>query len=191
MSKTKTGRPRRYDLRPAADATGGEAGGYLSALDELSERVFDQISDLSGEALSYLPPGSYLSIGKLVRHMAGAESGWITRLSGCAIPPELARALEHAGRSELATAESPPLDASGLIALCRRVREEVTRPVLTGPIDLDAPMHERIRSGSGPVGPSTARQAVMHILWHWVYHSGHIGLTRLLWGSEYDWTFAE
>jgi hypothetical protein len=25
------------------------------------------------------------------------------------------------------------------------------------------------------------------LAWHWTYHSGQIGLLRLLWGSDYQW----
>ena len=50
MTETKRGRPRRYDFVPPAGVPDRGAGAFLAALDELSERVYDQISDLPVEA---------------------------------------------------------------------------------------------------------------------------------------------
>jgi hypothetical protein len=66
-----------------------------------------------------------------------------------------------------------------LIAVCRRVRDDVTLPYLKGVQDID-----EARMGDG----TTVRGVLMHLTWHWIYHSGHIGLVRLEWGSDYTWT---
>jgi uncharacterized damage-inducible protein DinB len=36
----------------------------------------------------------------------------------------------------------------------------------------------------------TVRGVLMHLVWHWTYHSGQVGLLRRLWGQgRYKWTF--
>ena len=72
-----------------------------------------------------------------------------------------------------------------MIELCKRVRKEVAIPTLKELDDFDRPLKSKPDRG-----PATAKQLIMHEIWHWIFHSGHIGLTRLLWGSEYDWTMA-
>jgi hypothetical protein len=70
-------------------------------------------------------------------------------------------------------------EASDLVALCRRVRDEVTIPFLKDVADI----------GEARMDDGTSVQGVlMHLTWHWIYHSGHIGLVRLEWGSDYEWT---
>ncbi len=183
MKETKKGRGRHYDFSPVPSISNRDIGYAVALLDELSERVFDQISDLPQEALEFLPEGSYLQIGKLVLHMASGEASWVSRITGKAIPADLQKELERYRRENLGDAFTATMDASKLIELCRRVREEVTKPVLSQISDIDT-FFESER------GPSTIREGLMHLAWHWIYHSGHIGLTRLLWGSDYDWTFA-
>ena len=183
MKETKTGRGRKYDFSPASRISNRDIAYAVAILDELSERVFDQISDLPEEALEYVPEGSYLPIGKLALHMAAGEAGWVSRISGKAIPSDLDNELKGFSRDGLVNPFKATKNASKLIELCKRVREEVTKPGLLEFSDIDTPFeNER--------GPSTVRQGLMHLTWHWIYHSGHIGLTRLLWGSDYDWTFA-
>ncbi len=35
---------------------------------------------------------------------------------------------------------------------------------------------------------SSTRGVLMHLCWHWVYHSGHIGLLSFEAGYDYEWT---
>jgi hypothetical protein len=73
--------------------------------------------------------------------------------------------------------------AARMVEMCRRIRRHFTVPALRNGPDLDAETGAR-------KGPPTVRAGLMHLIWHWTYHSGHIGLIRQLWGSEYNWTFA-
>jgi uncharacterized damage-inducible protein DinB len=182
MKETKEGRLRRFDMKPDPGAADATIGYYIAVFDELSERVFDQISDLPAEALSFVPEGSYLSIGKLVLHQALDEAQMVARMAGAQVPPDLAEALGGADRKGLSVPLDPPPTAAELIAICRRVREEMTRPLLGPLTDPDAPVDV-------DHGPDTVRRMLMHLVWHWIYHSGHIGLTRLLWGSDYNWRY--
>ena len=196
MAEARPGRPRRYDLEPLPGFAHPFVGHAVAALDELSERLFDLISDLPPEALAFVPEGATNAIAMLVIHMAWAEASWIARATGRAIPDELASLLQP-GRQD-ASGELPPLqDLTGrsqtcqvlLIALCRRVRQEVTVPALAPLVDVDAEMiaNARVRH---PQRPMTVRGVLMHLIWHWTYHSGQVGLLRRLWGARYRWTFA-
>ena len=50
---TKVGRPRRYALLPVAGTADPEIGRRLVRIDELRERVADQIHDLPREVLNH------------------------------------------------------------------------------------------------------------------------------------------
>jgi uncharacterized damage-inducible protein DinB len=62
------------------------------------------------------------------------------------------------------------------------VRDEITFPALMTLENIDAVVPDQNRS-------MTPRGVLMHLVWHWTYHSGQIGLLRALWGSGYNWTF--
>ena len=185
MKETKNGRGRHYDFKPYPGVADVNIGFTIGILNELAERVYDQISDLPVEALEFVPEGSYLAIGKLVMHIAGGEARAMELISGKPIPAVLEKDLKQTGRDDLGTPPAQSKSASELIELCRRVREEVTIPTLQELDDLDRPIKNNRNQG-----PATAKELIMHQIWHWIFHSGHIGLTRLLWGSEYDWTMA-
>ena len=72
---TKKGRPRRYDLRPLGDCHSREAGWAATLLDELRERVYDQVVDLPREGLDFISDETRLSIGRLMLHLGWAEAG--------------------------------------------------------------------------------------------------------------------
>jgi hypothetical protein len=72
--------------------------------------------------------------------------------------------------------------AQTLINLMEWVWNEITLPVASSIRDISRPVRqESIR---------TAEQVFMHLIWHWTYHSGHIGLLALLSGRDYVWTFS-
>ena len=54
----KMGRPRRYGLPAAPGFLNHDAARLVAALDELSERAFDQIEDLPPSALEFAPQGA-------------------------------------------------------------------------------------------------------------------------------------
>jgi uncharacterized damage-inducible protein DinB len=159
-----------------------EAAYAVALLDELLERLFDLITDLPQAALDYAPQGTTNSIGVLVLHMAGVEARWIARSTQVSIPPDLEQLL---GPRRDACGDLPPsaVSADQLIALCHRVRHEVTEPALSSlpGIDIEIP-DERSQM--------TVRQVLMHLIWQWTYHSGQVGLLRRLWGARYQWSLA-
>ena len=179
---SKAGRPRRYDLKPVPGFVNDNAGYAVAALDELTARLCDLIADLDQGALEFVPPGTTNSIAMLVVHMAWAEAGWIARVTGTPIADDLYPLLQ-AGKQG-AAGELPPSStpAADLVALCRRVRQEIALPALAPLADVDAEVPD-------PRRPMTVRGVLMHLIWHWTYHSGQVGLLRRMWGARYQWTF--
>jgi uncharacterized damage-inducible protein DinB len=175
----KQGRERRYDLAPLEGFGSKDVGFAAAILDELRERVYDQVVDLPAEAMNFYTGATRLSIGRLMLHLAWAEASWMRRLSRRELPEDLNHRL-GAGSLQLFGEEPTRVgEPSELIAVCRRVRDEATLPYLKGVQNID-----EVRMDDG----TTIRGVLMHLTWHWIYHSGHIGLVRLEWGSDYTWT---
>jgi len=179
----KQGRPREYGIRPVPGFADETVALAAAVLDELRARVVDQIEDLPRNALTFVPPGTTLTISALVAHLVWAEVGWIERIAGTRAPSDLHAAVDGAGRA-VPTGEQviPDLDAEALVSLCERVREELALPVLARLTDIEVELPNEDR-------PMTPRAILMHLIWHWTYHSAHIGLIREQWGSGYTWTF--
>ena len=185
----KRGRPRRYDFT-ADPAYGSEFVGYtLAALDELLERVVDQINDLPHEALAFTSPHVWFPLGWLPLHLAASEHRLMEKVAEAVrgealhIDPDLARALEGGYLESHGSIPSRLMHADALTDIMRQVRKDVTKPVCRDIEDANARIPEA-------TALSTPRSVLMHLLWHWTYHSGHIGLLRLEWGSDYEWIMA-
>jgi uncharacterized damage-inducible protein DinB len=177
----KIGRPRRYGQPPLPGFIDPELARMAAWLRELAERVYDQIADLPQAALDFSPEGTNLSIGRLTAHLTWAEATWVSRLTREPIPKDLQGTLDIGA---LIAFDQPPVPAgtaSELIAFCRRVQEGFTGPALSRVADIGAAMEAGGRSVN-------VRGVVTQLQWHWTYHSGQIGLLRLLWGSDYQWT---
>jgi uncharacterized damage-inducible protein DinB len=182
MHTPKSGRPRRYDLRPDADIANPEVAQVLAALDELSARLFDLTADLPQQVLDFVPAGATNSIAMLVVHMAWAEAHWVTLATQTPIPNDL-RPLLSAGKQGPSGELSPfSGSAAELLALCKDVRERVTKPALTPLQDVDVMILDSTHA-------MMVRGVLLHVLWHWTYHSGQVGLLRRLAGARYQWTF--
>ena len=180
-SSFRRGRPRRYDLEPPTGFARRDAARAVAALDELSARLFDLIADLPPTALRFSPLREGNTIGMLVLHMAAAEAHWIARVTGKPIPAALAERLApglQAARGELKRVNP---NRRALLQICRRVRR-LTRRRLAALTALD----REVPAGRMRV---TARGVLAHLLWHWTYHTGQVGLLRRLWGARYRWTF--
>ena len=177
----RLGRPRRYTLKPPAGFANPELAHSAAQLQELAERVGDQIVDLPTEALDYTAQDTPLSIAMLVLHMAWAEAWWMQRISGVKIPESLNREIQKGSLDRIG--EPPPsgFAAAALIDVCRRVHSDYSQPRLAEIQDID-----EVRKKEGFT--FSVRGVMSQLAWHWSYHSGQIGLLRLLWGSDYQWT---
>lgn len=178
---TKTGRPRRYELTAPEGFAHRELALGTALLQELAERVYDQVEDLPREALDFTPGDSRLSIGWLVLHMAWAEGRMIGLATGAEVPADLAAGFQTARLDHYGEPPPPSEEPAALIERCRRMQREFTLPALRPLTDIDRPLE---RGGL----KLTLRGVIQQLNWHWSYHSGQIGLIRLLWGSEYTWT---
>jgi uncharacterized damage-inducible protein DinB len=183
LSNARPGRPRRYDMRPPEGFANAETAYAVAALDELSERVLDLIVDLPQDALNFVPEGATNSIAMLVTHMAWAEANWVSRIASVQLANDLERSLQPGRQGPSGELPSLSASASQLTVLCQRVRNEVTRPALALVHDVNAAIHDEHRSMS-------VYEVLLHLIWHWTYHSGQVGLLRRLWGARYRWTFA-
>ena len=179
-NQDKIGRPRRYNLKPLSGFANSELAHGVALLQELAERVYDQINDLPGEAMDYAAQDTNLTISMLVLHMALAEALWVRRITAVNIPDQLMKDIEKGNLSKLS--EKPPsgYTASTLIKLCRRVQKDFSQPALADIEDIDGVL---TKEGS----TFSVRGIMGQLAWHWTYHSGQIGLLRLLWGSDYQW----
>jgi uncharacterized damage-inducible protein DinB len=184
IEKTKAGRPRRYALEPPAGFVDIELAHQVAMLRELAERVCDQISDLPEEALDYTPGDTKLSISRLVLHLLWAETTWVRRISGLELPQTLADSIQPGGLEQFG--EQPPTGytAAGLIDLCRTTQNSYSEQALREVRDIDS-----VRKSDGST--YSVRGVMGQLVWHWTYHSGQIGLLRLLWGSDYQWRSEE
>jgi uncharacterized damage-inducible protein DinB len=179
-NQDKIGRPRRYNLKPLSGFANSELAHGVALLQELAERVYDQINDLPGGAMDYAAQDTNLTISMLVLHMALAEALWVRRITAVNIPDQLMKDIEKGNLSKLS--EKPPsgYTASTLIKLCRRVQKDFSQPALADIEDIDGVL---TKEGS----TFSVRGIMGQLAWHWTYHSGQIGLLRLLWGSDYQW----
>ena len=160
---TKRGRRRSYIVHKLDGFHNEEVAAAASYLDELRERVFDQIVDLPSDALNFVAGETKLSIGRLGLHLGWGELNRMKEL-GAAQGTDQAGAVQ--GSEDLSAAlkpgsldlfkEPPPKTQSAeeIIALCRRVRNEVTIPVLRDVEDFDDPSFE---------DGSTVRGVVTHL----------------------------
>lgn len=171
---------RQYDLPLPAGFRSPELAALVATLEEMAERVYDQVEDLPREALDYAPGETRLSIGRLMVHLAWAEATWVPRLVGRTVTPELERRVLGGSLERFSEPPGAAAEAAELIALCRSVQHEHTEPLLRPVTDLDTPIEWSGRRIS-------VRGIVGQLTWHWIYHSGQIGLLRFECGSDYVW----
>lgn len=178
---TRKGRPRRYDVQPAAGYAVPEIAAAAAWLAEIRERVIDQIAGLPPEALNYVAGPTKLSVTRLARHLAWADAWYVSRMVGSTARPaaDLQAFLEPDALAGFTDDPQPVESAEQLINAIRRVATEVLEPTLRAATDFDAVVLE---------DGSTLRGLVMHLAWHWVYHGGQIGLLQFECGYDYEWT---
>jgi len=178
----KQGRPRRFHLAEASDTLGPELSFQLGFLSELGTRVEDQVNHLPPEALNFVGPQSTLSIGRLVLHLAGADLTMLSKALGLAPDPGWTKRLE-AGL--LASFSAAPGDLSQAPALLNEYLP-FREAHLLGPCRTLGFLDRSVDHAYC----QTNRELLAHLVWHWSYHSGQIGLVALEAGFDYVWTAA-
>jgi len=167
---TKPGRPRRFGF-------GTDLVGFL---EEVGERTEDQISHLPPEALNYTAPNSVLSVGRLVLHLVATDAKLFPLLVPQSPWVPYADQLEP---GVLAETTAPPGDLSRAPEV---LRDHLSFRALYWLNACRAPGF-----ADGPVvhpACATAGELLSHLVWHWTYHSGQIGLLTLEAGYDYLWT---
>ena len=177
-------RGRKYTFLPPPGFKNRDVAVAAAMLIEAAERVYDVLSNTDDAKLHFVPQGSYLSIAKLVKHMAWAERGWLSRLCAKKPPEDLDALFGDPAPQKLAQLEEGSETAEQLIAGIKKLRSEFSIPALMEIEDFDAPF-------AAEKGPNSVRQVLSHLLWHWTYHSGQVGITLLQAGYDYQWGFAD
>ena len=177
----KSGRPRRYDISPPDGFAHPTVGAFAASLEELGLRFLDLICDLPKKAMVFLPEGGANSISMLGVNMIWAEAAWVSRIAGAEVSTEVDELVGRGRQGPDGTVPESTFSPKELEERWHAVHRGMTRPLLSGVTDPDSPV-----AGAA----MTNLQALMHLSWHWSYHSGQVGILRRLWGAGYRWTFA-
>lgn len=179
MPEEKSSRPRRYAFGPAEGFANPVAANLVAALDEVSARHFDMIVDLPDDVLRWPPAPGWFSIVQITAHMMQAEAGWGGRVTEGAAPGDISEPLDSWRKGA-----GPAGGVDELEAMCRRIRDEITKHRIAPLADIDRDVRDGQRILS-------VRGVLMHEVWHWTYHSGQAGLIRGMCGHEYTWQLEE
>ena len=175
-------RQRRYHLVGMDHFRNPEIGYFGALLEEASERLYDVLHSADKRQLHFVPEGTYLSMAKLAKHMIWGEAVWIQRLGKEEMPAYIGELLGDMSPNKLDAIEKTSESAAELIDTGKGLRADFSLPVLRSLRDLDMKIN-------APRGPDTVRQILTHVLWHWTYHSGQVGLLLLQGGYDYQWEF--
>ena len=176
-------RGREYAFNRPDGFKSSEVATAAAMLVEAAERICDVLSYADSEKLHFIPTGSYLSVARLVKHIAWAEMGWVGRLCGVSPPKDLVDLIGDPSAGRLQDMSEGEETAEELCAAIRRLQSSFSLPALAGLDDIDSPF-------KADKGPNTTRQVLSHLIWHWIYHSGQVGITLLQAGHDYQWDFA-
>jgi uncharacterized damage-inducible protein DinB len=165
MAKTGRGRNYAYQL----DDSLGIYAHQMAVIEEQTLRVQDLISGLPADICNRPPDWGDNSIYFLAMHMAGAEDHWLSASSEAGTPTR--RSIDKAGRFTLGGIQeytgTVRKHTLGLVRSCVRdeglFKETKQFASLTSVLD--------------------------HVVWHWIYHSGQVGLLRRFFRKRYTWQF--
>ncbi len=133
-------------------------------LDALRQEVLASVEDLSEDEINRRPQGLDLTIGIMVRHLAGSERFWITERVG-GTPVHRDRDAEFAYDRVAKAGLVAAMQAAG--EETRRVLARVTPETLREEFE----WHNARR---------TREWAVVHVVEHYAYHHGQIRTYRKL-----------
>jgi hypothetical protein len=178
----KTGRPRQFNFR---DAKFGDPGNQwmFGMLLELGERVLDQVEHIPAAVLNAAPAGSYLAPARVVLHLIGTDLRMLPLLVGPFEAPDYHAEVQKSTSEDFPTMATSGLDSVDILRrhLAWRSRLLQERGTVPGLLDQNAD-HPAC---------ATKRDLLGHQIWHWAFHSGHIGGVTLEQGYEYIWTSAK
>ena len=177
-------RPRSYRLTPSNDFADPRIAAFDAALDESAARLTDLVVDLGDDQIRHAPEPANISIVQLIKHIVWAECNWVHRITAVEIPEDLAERCSGASAEELAGADAGDITSDELVTLIRDGRNRYAHIALSNLENVD-------RSIGAKQRPATVREVLVHLIWHWTYHTGQVGLLRDFVGAEYTWRFEE
>lgn len=176
----KIGRERRFDFENRISSGSLEAKWMAGMLLEIGDRMLDQVEHLPVEVLNSAPVGSYLTPARMVLHVIEAEIRLLRLILPDFADPSYLSLVTQTTSKDLATRETESIDSVGILKSHMVFRGELLTNCCPDPDFLDGPIDH-------PIFPN--RRAVLgHLIWHWSFHSGHIGAVTLEMGYEYNWT---
>jgi len=178
----KNGRARQYVFRqdPGSPNPGDQwmFGMFL----ELGERVLDQIEHIPAAVLNAAPADSYLAPARVVLHLIGADLRRLPLIAGPFDAPGYHADVQKTESDDFATMRTDHLDSVDILRRHLAFRKQLVAERCWTPGLLDTPVENP--------NFATKRDALGHLIWHWSFHSGHIGAVTLELGYEYNWTSA-
>ena len=176
----KQGRERKFNFRDEEGFAEPDAQWMFGMWLELGERVYDQIEHVPAATLNLKPNGSYLSPARVVLHLIGSDLRSFKTMAGQFPQAGYHSLVEKTTSTDFETMQTEQIDVLGILKqhLVFRKNELLSR--CHEPGFLDKPVDH----------PSFAinRDLLGHQIWHWSFHSGHIGAATLELGYEYHWT---
>jgi hypothetical protein len=177
----KTGRERQLVFHDTGFGDPGEQWMFGMVL-EIGERVLDQVEHLPAAVMNASPAGSYLSPARIVVHLVGNELRELPLVAGPFDPPDYTADVQEVTAAELLTMKTDHLDTAAILRKHVAFRRKLILERCHKPGLLDEPIDHPLMT--------TKRDAVGKWIWHWSFHSGHIGAVTLELGYEYVWTTA-
>jgi len=159
----KQGRNRKYDL--SHDAKYGIYSKNMASLEEQLFRAIDLIEDIEEKDFFLKPEWWDKNIFDLAVHMIEAENIWISKSIKEVNDLKVERTKDN------------------LLSAYVEVRER-TKKVVIDIVNEDLKYNQNKQF-------ELFEQLLDHLAWHWVYHSGQIGMLRRYINKKYQWKFQE
>ncbi len=175
----KDGRERVYDFSLLLPNLGPEETWMIGMLLEVGERMYDQVEHLPSSILNTTPDRTYLSPARVVLHAVGTDFRFLNIMIAGLASPDYSKYLEKTKSEDLTEMETNTIDA---IECLRNHLAFRRKSIIENCIVPDFLNRKVIHPNF-----STQRALVGHLIWHWTFHSGHIGAVTLELGYEYNW----
>ncbi len=175
----KAGRERQFHFQDAPVSEDPGTQWMVGMWLELGERVLDQVAHIPLEVLNTAPPGSYLVPARVVLHLVGNDLRMLPLLIGAFPGPDYQGVVTATTAADLQTMDTQGHDVRDILKRHLAFRRGLAglRNLPPGFLDqaIDHPSF------------ATKREALGHMIWHWSFHSGHLGAVTLELGYEYVW----
>lgn len=176
----KTSRPRSYRFKAADGFANLQVAEFDAALTECAERLHDLVYSLTSGQLCNAPAPAGFSIAQFVKHIIWGECQWIYKISDIEVPEALVQKTRGGNPADFSTMPAVDVTSDELCGLIHEGRYNYSREALKTIVDF----HKEIDVTRGP---ADVREVLMHLTWHYTYHTGQIGLLRDFAGAEYTW----